>query len=690
MNPSRTNALSNASSRRAGWQDGEGESFEPGWLSRIRWLWSLKATRVGCALTVLTGIVLLWSGGGVLERLSYDAAFPFQSGIPNEVVMVYIDAKAKENLNQPTDLPLDRHFHAQLLDRLRADGAKLVLYDLVFDRPSADPSADEEFGAAMRRNGRVVLVTDYGKQVQANFVTDGPIPTIDVLNDAAAASGLAKIGYEPGRFVRRLDTGTDSYPSASWAAATFLGAPVTKRPERRVEQRWINYYCAPGQFRAVNFDRALSADDQTAGYFRDKIVVVGAADDPADIFQTPHSRFLSGVFSNGPVSPGAAIHAMSLLNLVRGDWLKRLGLAAELTILIAWGIFITTALMLVRPWPAIGLALLLGGLFAAAAILLALRAHVWFPWAIPVAAQMPLALMWAVGFESVRRRRLRRAFGLYLSPYMADRIANSNFDPSLGGKEVEATVMFTDLQEFTKMSEALSPASVSNILITYFNRTTRVIQELNGTIIKYVGDGIMAAWGAPLPDAKHAEHTVAAALAMSRASQSEVEGRKLRTRIGINTGIFLAGNLGSEFRFDYTLIGDSTNFASRLEGLNKALGTDILISEATRSQLKNGIKVRDLGRFIVAGASKPASVFEVLGSTAEFEPEPVWVEMFSVALKHFAKGELDAAEDQFHKTIAARQGNDGPSRFYLGQIEAARRNPPTEAAWDGTVRLAEK
>src|SRR5438067_2704330 len=160
----------------------EGGIFQPGWLSRIRWLWSLKATRVGCALTVLTGIVLLWSGGGVLERLSYDAAFPFQSGIPDEVVMVYIDGKAKENLNQPTDLPLDRHFHAQLLDRLRADGAKLVLYDLLFDRPSTDPSADEAFAVAMRRNGRVVLVTDYGKQVQANFVTGGPIPAVDVLN----------------------------------------------------------------------------------------------------------------------------------------------------------------------------------------------------------------------------------------------------------------------------------------------------------------------------------------------------------------------------------------------------------------------------------------------------------------------------------------------------------------------------
>src|SRR5207237_5449320 len=124
---------------------------------------------------------------------------------------------------------------------------------------------------------------------------------------------------------------------------------------------------------------------------------------------------------------------------------------------------------------------------------------------------------------------------------------------------------------------------------------------------------VMGAWGAPLPDAKHARRAVAAALVMREAGKKEIAGRRLRTRIGIHTGICLAGNLGSDSRFDYTLFGDTTNLASRLEGLNKYLGTDILISDATRQQLDGEARLRLLGKFVVVGTSRAVSVYEVLG-----------------------------------------------------------------------------
>jgi len=182
---------------------------------------------------------------------------------------------------------------------------------------------------------------------------------------------------------------------------------------------------------------------------------------------------------------------------------------------------------------------------------------------------------------------------------------------------------------------------------------------------------------------------VLAALTIIRTGKEEKNGPLLRTRIGINTGIFLAGNLGSEVRFDYTFFGDATNFASRLEGLNKYLGTDILISEATFRQLKDGIQTRPVGRFIVVGTSKPATVYEVLGRTTEFQPTSPWFETFARGLEHFAKHELDAAEKMFRQTIALRQGQDGPSEFYLQRIERERTKPDT-SVWDGTVRLEGK
>src|SRR5262249_47460894 len=153
--------------------------------------------------------------------------------------------------------------------------------------------------------------------------------------------------------------------------------------------------------------------------------------------------------------------------------------------------------------------------------------------------------------ESFRRWRLRRAFAAYLSPHMADRIAESGFDLSPGGKEIDATILFTDLEGFTRMSETMPPAEGSRVLISYFNETTRAILDRNGTIIKYMGDAVMAAWGAPLADARPAQNAVLAALGMRQAGSKDITGRRLRTRFGINSGLVLAGNLGSEFRFDY-------------------------------------------------------------------------------------------------------------------------------------------
>jgi adenylate cyclase len=640
-----------------------------------------------------------------LARLSYDLPFAFERGIPAEIVMIYIDAAVKRNLEQPTDRPLDRRFHAKLLQRLREAGTKLVLYDLLLDTPSADEKADQEFAAAIRAHGRVVLVANYEKALQANYLSEVEVPPIAILSEAAAGVGLARItpdatagpqsrGDSVGHYIRKLDPGTESNQSASWVAASVLGAPATKDPSHRQDLRWLHYYCAPFEFRRVNFDTALSDDQEMRKYLNEKIAIVGVSDNPEDTFRTPHSRFGSGLIFEGPTAPGAAIQAVSLLNLVRGDWLTRLSVNKEMGIIVAWGILTSISLMLLRPWFAIGAGLAMAALLMSVSFLLPVHRHVWFAWAIPVVVQTPIALIWGVGYQYIvearRSRQIRRAFGLYLSPYMADRIANRDFDLSLGGKEVEATVMFTDLAGFTTMSEPLSPTEVSRMLTSYFTRTSKAIKDLNnGTLIKYLGDGVMAAWGAPEPDPKHAEHTVLAALTIIRAGKEQNNGPVLRTRIGINTGIFLAGNLGSEDRFDYTLFGDATNFASRLEGLNKYLGTDILISEETFRQLKDGIQTRPVGRFIVVGKGKPAAVYEVLGRTAEFQPAPPWFDTFARGLELFAKRELDAAEKLFRQTIELRQKKDGPSEFYLQRIERERAKPDT-SIWDGTVRLEGK
>lgn len=655
-----------------------------------------RFARLGClgavVLVFLTGQVLLLRFGDGLARWSYDIPFLLtQQAVPDELAIVYLDPKIKSDLGQPTDLPLDRSFHAALLEKLTVDGAKLVMFDILFDYPHADAAVDERFAAAIRKHGKVVLVGEYVEQWQGSVKTSSPLPPIPLLRDAAAGWGLANVHTDSDLEVRRLGAGTEDIPSVGWVAASLLDTNAAPVPDARFKSRWLNYYCAPTALAAVNFDHALQT---TNGFFRDKIVVIGSRGEAGvagagrDVFRTPFA------LRNEPMAPGAVIHAFSLLNLQRGDYLTRLSHRQESLLVVGWGLLVGLGLLRFKPWVAFGVACGAFCGFALVAVWLQSHGAVWFPWLVPAAAQTSVALLWSVTFqytlESRRRQKLRRAFAAYMSPHLADRIAESDFDLALGGKEVEATVMFTDLEGFTAMSEDLSPAELSSILTQYFSETTRSILDQQGTVIKYIGDAVLAVWGAPLVDPHPAHRAVLAALGMKRAGEKEIAGRRFRTRIGINSGLVLAGNLGSEFRFDYTVIGAAINAASRLEGLNKYLATEILISESTRQQLGDVFLTRCVGCFLLSGTKQPMTVHEVLGVAAEFNPRPDWLALFDEAMGWFTRGELDKAEEPFRKVIALRGGKDGPTTFYLEEIEAARNQPAAAGTWNGVVKLASK
>lgn len=655
--------------------------------------WPAKALGygIGLLLTVGVGLLLIWKGGAP-HRASYDAPFLLQQRPPDELVMVYFDAQVKGSLGQPADQPLNRRFFARLLERLARERARLVFFDVLVDQPSPEPGVDETFARLMREQGRVVLVAESVKQLQANFLTDITLPPIELFQQAAAGYGLASVKRDEDYSIRRIDTGDENTPSAGLVAARLLAG----RDIPKVDNAWLNYYCPPGGVNglsAINLDNALG-ESLPLGYFRDKIVVIGArpearvAGADREEFGNPYSNL-----GDAPRSPGAAVHALSLLNLARGDWLRRLGARQELVLCIGWGIMIFLVLMRLTPWYAIGGGLLASGLFAAAAIAVQLRYHVWFAWVVPAGIQTAVAVVSAVGYrygvESRRRRQLRRAFAAFVSPYMADRIANSDFDLAPGGKEVEATILFTDLEGFTQLSESLSPAELSRILIAYFNQTTRGIFDQDGMVIKFIGDALLAVWGAPLPEPKPEERAVLAALAIRTVTAQEIEGLLLRTRVGINTGMVLAGNFGSDTRFEYTVLGDAINIGQRLEQLNKQLGTEILISESTRSRLGESIQVREVGRFVLPGKTTPVGVWEVIGTREPGFPVPAWLQTFAEGLDQFADGDLEAATLRFNKVIDSRGGKDGPSEFYREHI---RRLPgkPDPATWDGIIRLESK
>jgi adenylate cyclase len=350
-------------------------------------------------------------------------------------------------------------------------------------------------------------------------------------------------------------------------------------------------------------------------------------------------------------------------------------------------------LALLRPLPAT-LVAIAGSLVLIGIVWWAFSSRlVWCNWLVPVGVQVPLGLFWSLGsqyyLEARRRKELRRAFGFYLSPEMADKIADSDFDLTPGGKTVEATVMFTDLEGFTTFSEDLEPAEVSRTLIAYFERTTRCILENKGTIVKYVGDAVMAGWGAPVDQPAHARLAAEAACALRCLSDMEVRGKKLRTRIGLHSGQVLAGNLGSSFRFDYTMIGDTTNFASRLEALNKYLHTQVLISAVTGKQLGDGFIVRPLGEFKVTGKARSVLIEELICRRDAETGERQWIALFAEGLRLYRAGDFRGAQELLRQTAAARGGFDGPSEFYLRSIDGLEKNGYPDG-WTGVIEMTEK
>jgi adenylate cyclase len=657
-----------------------------------RWLVIIAG---GIVVTVAGLACLSFSFAEPLTRLSYDLPFLWRATLDtHEVALVYLDDEAAKQLHQPLDDVWNRALHTRLLDRLTQDKARLVFYDIVFDLPAPDPASDAAFAESLQRHGKAILGASFDTAQSMGTVKQQRVSApLKLLRKAAAGWGLLDFQpVDPDYGVRQLFTGTADFPSATWKAAEVLGANVTSQPRALTARRWINYYGPRNTFSSVNFAQALDPEGVPPGYFQDKIVLVGGRSAVGylatrrDDFATPYSR------SNHQFSPGLEVHATILLNLLRGEWLTRMPPKWETALVVLVGLL------------AAGLAALRPGLAAIVAIGVSLATtcfawwfawheRVWFDWLIPAAIQMPLGLVWSLGsqylLESRRQKELRRAFGFYLSPHMADKIANSDFDLTPGGKIVDVTVVFTDLEGFTTLSEHMDPKELSEVLTAYFGQTTRCILENNGTIIKYIGDAVFAAWGAPVDEPAHAIRAAEAACDLRCLTELEVRGNKLRTRVGIHSGKVLAGNLGSSFRFDYTMIGDAVNFASRLESINKYLSTQILISDAVRERLGDKFITRRLGEFRVAGKTQSVVIHELLCRCNSESGEKNWIEPFETGLRAFRSAEFREARDSMNRTRQMRGGFDGPAEFYLKKIETAEANGQA-GEWTGIVELAEK
>lgn len=299
--------------------------------------------------------------------------------------------------------------------------------------------------------------------------------------------------------------------------------------------------------------------------------------------------------------------------------------------------------------------------------------------------------------EARQKSYIRNAFGHYLSGDVINELIADPEKLSLGGQQKELTAIFTDVKGFSTISEQLTPADLVLLLNSYLTEMSDIILEERGTIDKYEGDAIISFFGAPVSLDDHATHACAAALRMKVAEarlneRFAAEGLTpgpLLTRIGINTGEMVVGNMGTVNKMNYTIMGNSVNLASRLEGVNKQYGTWILVSEATKGRCSDGFLFRKLDRVRVVGIQQPVRLYELVGQQGSGDSAlSATVERFHAVLDLFEAKDWARAKAGFEE-ILKDHPEDGPAKLYLKRCEDNVKSPPS-ATWDGVFSLTIK
>lgn len=300
----------------------------------------------------------------------------------------------------------------------------------------------------------------------------------------------------------------------------------------------------------------------------------------------------------------------------------------------------------------------------------------------------------AYGFfiEDRAKRQVSKLFGQYVPPELVEELSQHPDQCNDEGESRNMTVLFSDVRNFTKISEGLEPARLSRMMNTYLTAMTRVIQKHRGTIDKYIGDAVMAFWGAPLEDKDHARHALLAAMEMQEVLVKLMprfkaqNWPKLSIGVGINSGIMNVGNMGSEFRRAYTVLGDNVNLASRLEGLTKQYGVGIIVGEDTKQAVPEVI-YREIDRVRVKGKQTPVSIFEPVGLSESVDSTLLErVEQFHGAVAQYRVQEWDTAETTLKSLLAETTDHHTLYQLYLDRIAQYRADPPGEE-WGGVFEF---
>lgn len=543
-----------------------------------------------------------------LEQQSVDARFSVRGTQeqPREFALVEVDDRTFSELG--VQWPYPRSEHAQVIDRLREAGAKAIAVDIQFTEPTT-PKEDNALVEAVARAGGVVLSTTETDRGESRIFGGE-----EVVNEIGARAANTVVKPDAGGVIRKMHYEIDGLVSFGVAVAEAAGAEKIDPAEMEGDgEAWIDYRGPPKTFAHYSYSRVL-AGKVPASAFRGKTVIVGAS---VPSLQDVHPTSTSG----DELMPGPEIQANAAWTALHGFPLTSSGVFVDLLVILLLAAVPAAVTVRLNPLPALLLAVALALLYTVA-VQVAFDSGTVLPFVYPLLGLVVSALgALAVNYvlDAFERQRVHDTFARFVpAAVVSEVLARTDEDLRLGGERRETTILFSDLRGFTSYSEQLAPEAVIEVLNRYLGEMSDAIMDHGGTLVAYMGDGIMALFGAPLEQPDHADRAVAAAREMlemrlprfNEWMEGAGMGRGFDMGIGLNTGTVMTGQVGSERRVEYTAIGDTTNTASRLEGMTKGSGHQAFIADSTRAALQREVADLELvGEFEVRGRTQPITVW---------------------------------------------------------------------------------
>lgn len=636
----------------------------------------MTGLRYGAAVAAAAAAVALHAAGALdgLEWKTWDARVRHLTDVrpPGDVAILLIDQESLRFLQEEESIPWPwpRALYVPVVQYLRQCGARAIVFDILFTESSVLGEADDrELGAALAERDDVVLAA----AVRDDRPGGEPVPAIRA---GAAALGRVLVPPDADGVFRRIPMTEARGPSLPPLAVAALETATGRTPEAtdgrtrlggralpldRDGALVVKYYGPAGTIPSYSMAAAIQSYVRSgtgeeiplpAERLRGRTVFLGmSAPGLMDLRPTPADA----------VYPGVEVHATVFRNLLANEWIRPA--PAWSTALACLLVALLVAAVLGRFHGAVAGTLLLPVLVGAGAApgIALFRADVWFPVVAPaLAAALSFVSVRAVDYatEGRQRRFLRHAFRHYLSPAVIEEIVKNPGRLTLGGERKDLTILFSDVASFTSLAERLEPETLIRVLNRYLTEMTEVILEEGGTVDKYEGDAIIAFWNAPLDQPDHAARGAVAALrCVERLERINPElareaGAPLAMRIGLHTGPVIVGNMGSRHRFDYTVLGDAANLASRIEGLGKVLASPVLLSEEARRGAGDAVLARDVGRVRVVGRREPARLFQPVARAGGDPIFPWWRAddtSFAEGLAAWERGDAAAAAAAFER-----------------------------------------